>query len=521
MSQGPQQFIPATHGNATATLATKTTHQKYYQKFLETQGIDDTLDGLLRRAKDDKDEDAFTFLNDPKTYQDFGGYLIDGAKQLSDTTKSLSADHAKNIFSTITTKVSEAFPDHPTWQKNAFQTWYVSAREAIENRILRKAITAGQCNSDWQESITTPVLTEFNRAWHLQGMPVTCMYALMVTMSVHAIGRSGEFAFTTLDKGGYCGGYDTLSLMWKEMKEMKQYRLFFYAGKDIFNCVLWAWSGMLLAGCPSGVCKPTMTSQSGAANGIFPKFFEKSGDAAEALNMAVKHGASLVPKFSTNLERWTGKSCRRGGVSIALSHPATKMNPFPAITLGNWSWGCRMLEYAGDPALEPARAVASRAIAGYEDPFSNPPAPKLIFLDGASDEVKQMWNLLIVYAYGQHESELGPDRSCSEIGRLLLAVELMRMAEGYTLNPSAIRYQSLIECAIKAGFGQSKSRAQLIQFLINSGKPILDQWKLGIMLDTARTGGTEVLATTMVEIHRENIELKKVRLILWIQSYGF
>ena len=392
MSQRPQPFIPATNANATTTLATKTTHLKYFQQFLATQEIDGSLTGLVRRAKDDKDDDAFTFLNDVTTYQNFGGYLIDMAKQLSDSTKSLSADHAKNIFSTITTTVSKAFPDHPTWGKNSFQQWYSEAREAIQKRIERNDISAGQCNSDWLESITTTVMTDFNRAWHLQGTPVACMYACMVTMSVHAIGRSGEFAFTTLDKGGYCGAYDTLSLVWKEMKEMKQYRLFFYTGKDMFNCVLWAWSGMLLAGCPSGVCKPTMTSQSGAANGVFPRFFEKSGDAAEALNTAVKHGASLNPKYSAHLERWTGKSCRRGGVAIALTHPAIKMNPFPAITLGNWSWGCRMLEYAGDPAVEPARAVASRAIAGYEDPFSNPPAPKLILLDGASDEVKHKWD---------------------------------------------------------------------------------------------------------------------------------
>lgn len=79
MSQRPQPFIPATNANATTTLATKTTHLKYFQQFLATQEIDGSLTGLVRRAKDDKDDDAFTFLNDVTTYQNFGGYLIDMA----------------------------------------------------------------------------------------------------------------------------------------------------------------------------------------------------------------------------------------------------------------------------------------------------------------------------------------------------------------------------------------------------------------------------------------------------------
>ena len=519
--QGAQQYIPATTGNAANTLATKTTHLKYFRRYLETAGIEDTLPSLVRQAKDGKDQDVFKFLNDPKTYQDFGGYLIDGATQLSDPTKPLSADHAKNIFSTITTTVSEAFPDHPTWQKNAFQTWCSGARDAIEKRIQRKDITKGQSNSEWKEAITTPILKQFNRAWHLLGTPMACMYSLMVTMSVHAIARSGEFAFTTLDKGGYSPTYDTLSLMWREIKEMKQYRLYFYTGTDMFNCVLWAWSGMLLAGCPAGVCKPTMTAPSGASKGIFPKFFEKAADASEALNVAVKHGASLVSELAEKVDLYIGKSCRYGGVASALTWPAFRLNPFPAISQGNWSWGCRMLEYAGDAALGPTRATASKALAGYDDPFSNPPPPRLIFLETASEEIRQKWNKVIVFAYSQHEPDLGPDRRCSDVGRLLLAVELMRMAEGYALNPDAIRYKSLAECAIKAGFGEGKTRSQLMQFLIDAGKPILNEWRLRTTLDAAKTGGTEVLVTNVVQIQRENIELRKVRFVALLVPYFY
>lgn len=504
-----KKYVSATTGNAASTLSTKTTHTKYFQQYLISLDIEEDLHALVRRAKEGE-QDAFTFLNDPETYQNFGGYLIEVAKQLKDSTKPLSADHAKNIFSTITTTLSDAFPQHPTWQKNSFQTWYTSSREAIENRIQRRDITNGQSNSEWKEAVTTPVMKMFNKAWHMLGTALACMYSLMVTMNVHAIARSGEFAFTTLEKGGYSPAYDTLSLMWRELKEMKQYRLYFFAGTDMFNCVLWAWSGMLLAGCPGGVCKPTLTAQSGAAKGIFPKFFEKPADAAEALNEAVKHGAALVPEFANQVDLFIGKSCRYGGVATALACPELKLNPFPAITLGNWSWGCRMLEYAGEPALCPARVVASRAIAGYADPFANTPAPRLQFLDMASEGVRQQWDTLIVYAYAQHEPELGPNRRCSDVGRLLLAVELMRMAEGFQLNPSAIRYLSLIECAVKAGFGEGKTRDQLIQFLIDTGKPILYQWKLGTVQEAAKTGGTEVLVTNVVQLQRENAEMRQV-----------
>lgn len=508
---GVQQYNAAVTGNAAKTLSTKSSHTRYFTKYLQTIGIDQTLKELVKMAKELKDNDAFLFLNDPKTYQDFGGYLIDVAQQLSDSTKSLSADHAKNIFSTITTTVSEAFPEHPTWQKNAFQTWCTGARNAIENRIQRRDIEKGQTNSEWKEAITTNVLTTMNKAWHSLGTPLAYLHSLMVTLNVHAIARSGEFAYTTLFKGGYSPAYDTLSLIWREIKEMKQYRLYFYAGKDMFNCVLWAWSGMLLAGCPSGVCRPTVASPPGEATGIFPKYFEKPGDAAEALNAAVKHGVSLVPEYSTQSDLWIGKSCRYGGLATALTCRALQMNPYPGICLGNWSWGCRMLEYAGEPALGPARAVASRAIAGYADPFTNPPAPRLVFLDTATAAVKEQWNTVIVYAYAQHEPELGPNRRCSQIGQLLLAVELMRMAEGYPLNPSAIRYSALIDCAIKAGFGLGKSRNQLIQFLIDTGKPILHQWELGTVQEAAKTGGTEVLVTNVVQLQREHGEMRQVR----------
>ena len=503
------QYNPALTGNATKTLSTKLSHTKYFHTYLGTLGIEEKLHDLLKMAKE-KDHDAFLFLNDPKTYQEFGGFLIDVARQLSDPEKPLSADHAKNIFSTITTTVSEAFPEHPTWQKNAFQTWCTGARDAIENRIQRRDIEKGQTSSEWKEAITTSVLTKMNKAWHLLGTPLACLHSLMVVLNVHAIARSGEFAFTTLLKGGYSPTYDTLSLMWREIKAMKQYRLYFFAGMDMFNCVLWSWSGMLLAGCPSGVCRPTMASQLGEATGIFPKYFEKPGDAAEALNDAVKHGISLLPEFAANAELFIGKSCRIGGLATALTHDAFKLNPYPGICLGNWSWGCRMLEYAGEAALGPARVVASRAIAGYADPFTNPPAPRLVFLDTASAEVKEQWNTLIVYAYAQHEPDLGPNRRCSQIGQLLLAVELMRMSEGYPLNPSAIRYASLIDAAIKAGFGVGKSRNQLIQFLIDAGKPILHQWELGTVQEAVKTGGTEVLVTNVVQLQREHVELRQV-----------
>lgn len=109
-------YVSATTGNAASTLSTKTTHTKYFQLYLESLDIGEDLHALLRRAKGG-DQDAVAFLNDPETYQNFGGYLIEVAKQLKDPKKNLSADHARNIFSTITTTVSDAFPQHPTWQK--------------------------------------------------------------------------------------------------------------------------------------------------------------------------------------------------------------------------------------------------------------------------------------------------------------------------------------------------------------------------------------------------------------------
>lgn len=131
-------------------------------------------------------------------------------------------------------------------------------------------------------------------------------------------------------------------------------------------------------------------------------------------------------------------------------------------------------------------------------------------MDEASEDVRKQWDTLIVYAYAQHEPELGPDRRCSDVGRLLLAVELMRMAEGFQLNPSAIRYSALIECACKAGLGFGKTRDQLAQFLIDTGKLILHQWKLGTVKEAAKIGGTEVLVTNVVQLQRENAEMQQV-----------
>ena len=87
---GVQQYNAAVTGNAAKTLSTKSSHTRYFTKYLQTIGIDQTLKELVKMAKELKDNDAFLFLNDPKTYQDFGGYLIDVAQQLSDSTKSIS-----------------------------------------------------------------------------------------------------------------------------------------------------------------------------------------------------------------------------------------------------------------------------------------------------------------------------------------------------------------------------------------------------------------------------------------------
>lgn len=513
------QYAACGAGEAPATVRQLKYAVRYMDMFLATKDMDSFAELLARNDG---------ALNDEALWRQLATWMASHAKLITDQTKGLDAGTALKMLSSLTKAAKNAAPEHPLWASSAVNRWYQDVRTHVEKTIHRREILEGDEDDQELQDIGHELLTEMVNALNKTGTPDDLTRALALVLTFHCVGRPGEFVFVSLEKLFYDSERETATVIWSEMKKMSQYKVPLSVGNKKELCPFWSMSGFYLSGAASGVARGANTS---GAHFMFSKLAQVPDSAQQFLNIAVKDciavavSASQAPYFS-------GKSLRRGGVGHLTGALALRHDLLPAVAMGNWAIPCRITEYFGEKARESKRAVATRSLAGWTNPYTKVVPPHLV--PSAQFPAEQVANL-VVHAYGEHYIDLSPGRRLAKVGELLLAVELMHLPEivadrqgatraivQSTVNAMPLRIIALLDKAHTAGLGDGMvGRAHLLDLLVSQGKLILRQFRrdnaaqaLAGAADGLAADAVTALVTQYADLQAQNMELRKVRAFL-------
>ena len=486
--------------------------KRYFNIFAATKELP-TFDELLNNRNE--------ILCDIGFWQQLATWLHTFARLLSDQEKSLNAAVALGFLSALTTLASRAFPDHRTFDKNSFNTWYTDIRQDVQKQILRREIRDGDDGGEELLALSPGQLKAISKRLNEDGSADALTKVCALQLSFMCVGRPGEFVYVTSEKIGFNYELQTLELWWSDRKNLTQYKIPLTVGVDKYQCALYAMAGMLLIGCTSSAVRPI-----DKGTFLFVKQAQTPDTAAAYLNNAVKEGVAPYVT-AAELPMFVGKSLRRGGVSLLLLHKALQHDVLPALCMGNWEMQCRMFIYFGEPGKETKRAIAARALAGWQDVYCQPIPPRFA-VDGVFTET--VIERLVVHAYCEHLAEMAPGRRLFRVGYLLLALEVMWLAEVIAeiwgvrpishdlLNRLPLRVRVLLDVAVKAGLGENgRTRPAVLELLMGQSIQINLQFRRENTIDhVVRTEQPplDLVVARFAEIQRENRELRQVPLVI-------
>lgn len=508
------EYAAAGNGDAEATKRQAKYAYRYMDLYLATRDMDSFAELLARKDPNLTNEDFWRQL---------ATWMALFAKQLNNQSKGLNAETALKMLSALTKAAKGATKDHALWASGAWNSWYTEIRTYIEKTCDRRDIIEGDADEEETQEIGQEQLAEIVATLNKKSMGdadhLTRAFALVLTF--HCVGRPGEFVYTSLDKVFYDSERETVLLTWSEMKKLSQYKIPLCVGRKKELCPLWAMSGYFLSGA---------FSSGGGGKFIFSKQ-AKTPDAAQGyLNGAVK-GAMFNVVEREQVQYFTGKSLRRGGVGHLVGAPALRHDLLPAVAMGNWQIPCRITEYFSENAREAKRAIATRSLAGHPYPYTKVVPPRFVWNEEFAPH-KALFANLVAHGYAEHWAEFGAGQRLAKVGEMLLTVELMYLPDivaesewgkreiaAGTLAVLPRRVGNLLDQAVEAGLGEALRvvRWKLFDFLLRQGKLIMAQYlrdnavqAMEVARDGPPAGTFDALATQYAELHAQNVALEKV-----------
>lgn len=510
------EYVQAGSGEAPATGRQAKYAARYMDMFLATKEMDTFAELIARK-------DAA--LTDEGLWRQLATWMASHAKLISDQSKGLDAGTALKMLSSLTKAAKKAAPEHALWAASAHNTWYTEVRQHVEKTIWRQEILDGDEDGEELQDIGHELLIELVDGLNKTGSPDELTRAFAMVLTFHCVGRPGEFVYTSLEKMYYDCERETVAVIWSEMKKMSQYKVPLCVGNRKELCPFWAMSGFYLSGAASGVARGADAS---GAHFMFSKLAKTPDGAQQYINISVKGGMVGVVD-NEQLQYFSGKSLRRGGVGHLTGALALRHDLLPAVAMGNWQIPCRITEYFGPQARESKRAIATRSLAGWANPYTKVVPPRLV-LNQEFSALTDCFGNLVVHAYGEHWAEFGPDRRLAKVGELLLAVELMYLPDIVadrwgprhivygTLAQMPLRVNALLDKSVAAGLGKGMVRCHVLELLVRQGKLIRTQFlrdnaaqALASAADGPATDAVNALVAQYAELRAENCELRNVR----------
>ena len=510
------QYSRADRGLADGTVKNNDLATRYFNIFAATKELG-TLQELVQARN--------PVLCDIGLWQELGTWMHQYARQLSDQSKHLKHETALNYLSALVGVVSRAFPDHRTFERQSFDSWYTDLRKEVQNQILRREIREGDDDGEESQDVSPEMVAQLCKRWYDDGSLESLTKALAVSLTSACVGRPGEFVFISVEKMRYNNALKTVDLWWSDRKNLKQYIIPLCVSPDMYRCALFALSGFLLLG-GSSAARATVATK---GQFIFVKQAQTQDTAAGYLNNAVKEGMAQEVA-AAELPSFVGKSVRRGAVSFLLLHPALQQDLLVPCCMGNWELQCRMFKYFGEPGKETKRAIASRALAGWSNIYNQPIPPRFVLNDLLTATLIER---MVLYAYGEHLPDMGPGQRLFEVGYLLLAVEVMWLSQrilgifgARSLTPDLlgglpVRVKALLDVAAKAGLGADRTRLAMLELLkgqsINIYQQFLRENAIDQVARSIQQQPLDVVIGQLAEVQRENRELKMVHLFMHLK----
>ena len=491
----PKEYKKLDKGQADKTEAAKKTATKYFDSFLETKQLPPFKASLLK-----KDE----FLCDKGLYQEFATYLVDTALDVK--LKRLSVDNAKGIFGNIVTMAQTTFSAHHTFHAG-LDNWYANTRSAIHTKIFTRLIDNGDpIDTKNDKSLSFELLSQMVEVLWQKNDIVSIGKASMIINSYNAIGRGGEVAFSNFRKWSHCMQYNTLDAEWSERKTLEGDHMGFFAHcMRPEMCLLYHLSGWLI------VRGPFSSQIHGEPDWIYPTIARNPVTAADRLTDYIREAMKDIPEYAHRASEVSSTMLRSSPAHHVFEHPSLKFNPIPTAARGGWDMkgiGGNVFVYVNQ--LLGCINVAGKILAGVKDPFRPYHQPMLVFCgDGATDELVQMVETIIVMLYTEVVPEIAPGRRLWQVGQLFFAVELMWFSDYMIKYKKGLRIEKLIETCGRAGL--ATSRTELITKISDWGRQVKTKFRLDNELEKVAGGHqpTKMLIDNMVRLQGQNDLLKE------------
>jgi hypothetical protein len=135
-----------------------------------------------------------------------------------------------------------------------------------------------------------------------------------------------------------------------------------------------------------------------------------------------------------------------------MNHRALLFNPLFGGARGGWDLSMVSRMFAYMSAVLPLIAIAGKALAGWQDPMAEVTNPTLVFLEGASDDLKHGIMMVMIDLYVSSCPELQPQGTLWRLTETLFAVEIMWLHQAfpkYRNDQGCKRFDIIFDAAVK------------------------------------------------------------------------
>lgn len=249
-------------------------------------------------------EDQFC---DVTLFREFSTYLAEHAL-VARTKMLLMAGSAVQYLGVIKELAILRFPENEMWHLHELDKWYPSLRLAIETKVNRRRMKAGQSTSDGSNPIGRALLSKICHALMLIGDSESMKRRFAIVTTFLAVGRAGEVACSSWNSVSWDYDLQNLIMDWKEMKTGDTDKMNFFSDAtsklmDFYHAL----SCYLILGGGNS----TLTASSDA-NWIIPDLARNQETAASVMTKYVRSAleSSEDAFLSSNAKDYEGTSLR-------------------------------------------------------------------------------------------------------------------------------------------------------------------------------------------------------------------
>jgi hypothetical protein len=370
MEDQPKVYNPMTKGSAQRTVEGRDDAMKQFDRFLNNIG----KESWTNLSKEE--------LCDKSLLESFATFLATDAKTKQN--ESIMVGTATGYFGRVKEFLKSKFPEMPLWGLDE-KVWFTPCKAALESAMKRNVIANGGIVQEQADPIGRNLMkSSAKHLWRKNSIKAfKNVFVLILTWL--SIGRAGEAAKSSWKGLSYDFDSTALGLVWNELKTSKQVDMTFHCDKDCPEMDIFLnLAAYLLVGGPN-------------TEWLFPdmeRLSQPSSMITGILKDLQKDG--ILPNGD-----WTGTSLRIGSVNYLAYHPEIKNIIYPIIR-GGWSHESINTFFHYLLKLAVALSVGARALSGWNNVRQGAFAPRLVFLDGFSEEERVIFISMQASLFGNY-----------------------------------------------------------------------------------------------------------------------